>query len=51
VRLFMTEPVGSDGSSPPKLDLWVEVLGSAGGSGSGTSNTAGIFRDVVQLYR
>ena len=50
-RVFMTEPVGKDGASPPNLDLWVEVVGSAGGPGSGTGGTSGIFHDVVQLYR
>lgn len=49
VRLFLTEPVGSDGLSPPTLDLWVEVIGSAGGLGSGGPD--GVIHDVVQLYR
>lgn len=50
-RLFLTQPVGTNGSSPPTLDLWAEVVGSAGGAGAGSSNKGGIFRDVVQLYR
>ncbi|MBV1867313.1 MAG: Tad domain-containing protein [Marinosulfonomonas sp.] len=50
-RLFLTEPVGNDGTSPPTLDLWVEVVGTAGGAGGGSGGTGGIFRDVVQLYR
>lgn len=50
VKVFLTEPVGDDGSSPPTLDIWGEVLGSAGGGAGGTGD-AGIFRDVVQLYR
>ncbi|KIC15196.1 TadE/TadG family type IV pilus assembly protein [Leisingera sp. ANG-Vp] len=50
VRVFLTEPVGDDGASPPTLDIWGEVLGSAGGGVGGTGD-AGIFRDVVQLYR
>jgi Flp pilus assembly protein TadG len=50
-ELFLTEPVGDDGASPPTLDLWVEILGSAGGDGYGSAGTGGIFRDVVQLYR
>ena len=49
-RLFLTEPVGQDGSSPPKVDLWVEVIGSAGGNG-GAGGTGGIVHDVVQLFR
>lgn len=50
VEIFLTEPVGSDGSSPPTLDIWGEVIGTAGGGADG-SGDAGIFRDVVQLYR
>jgi hypothetical protein len=42
--------VGDDGASPPTLDIWGEVVGSAGGGAGGTGD-AGIFRDVVQLYR
>jgi len=51
VELFITEPVGSDGGSPPTFDFWVEVIGSAGGAGGGAGGTGGTFRDVVQLYR
>ncbi|MBY6139534.1 Tad domain-containing protein [Leisingera daeponensis] len=50
VKLFLTEPVGDDGASPPTVDIWGEVVGSAGGGAGGTGD-AGIFRDVVQLYR
>ncbi len=50
-RMFLTEPVGTDGLSPPTLDLWVEVVGSAGGAGSGSGGSGGVFHDVVQLYR
>ena len=50
-KIFLTEPVGDDGLSPPKLDIWGEIVGSAGGPGAGTGGTGGIFRDVVQLYR
>lgn len=50
VKVFLTEPVGDDGTSPPTLDIWGEVVGSAGGGAGGTGD-AGIFRDVVQLYR
>ncbi len=49
-KLFLTEPVGDDGLSPPTLDLWAEVIGSAGGNG-GSGGGAGIIHDVVQLYR
>lgn len=51
VEVFLTEPVSNDGGSPAKLEIHVEVVGSAGGDGAGTSNLDGIFRDVVQLYR
>ncbi len=50
VEIFLTEPVGDDGTSPPTLDIWGEVIGTAGGGAGGTGD-AGIFRDVVQLYR
>ncbi|MEX0300881.1 MAG: pilus assembly protein TadG-related protein [Leisingera sp.] len=50
VKVFLTEPVGDDGASPPTLDIWGEVVGSAGGGAGGTGDV-GIFRDVVQLYR
>lgn len=49
VKLFLTEPVGTNVASPPTLDLWVEVVGSAGGNGGAVSE--GIVHDVVQLYR
>ncbi|SLN73308.1 hypothetical protein ROA7450_04113 [Roseovarius albus] len=48
-KIFLTEPVGDDGTSPPRLDIWGEIVGSAGGSGNG--GNSGLFRDVVQLYR
>ena len=50
-KLFLTEPVGNDGTSPPTLDLWVEVVGTAGGPGAGGGGTGGLFHEVVQLYR
>lgn len=49
VEIFLTEPVGDDGGSPASVDIWGEVVGSAGGDGGG--GPAGIFRDVVQLLR
>ena len=51
VKVFLTEPVSSDATSPPTLSIYGEVLGSAGGSGGGTGSPGGTFRDVVQLYR
>ena len=47
-RIFLTEPAGQDGSSPPKLDIWGEVVGSASTSGAGGTV---VFHDFVQLYR
>lgn len=47
-RLFLTEPVKSNGASPPTLDIWAEVVGSAE---SGSNGAGGIVHDVVQLYR
>ena len=51
VKVFLTEPVGQDGSSPPQLDIWGEVIGSASNGGTGATGVGGIVRDVVQLYR
>jgi hypothetical protein len=50
-KVFLMRPVGDSTSSPPKFDLWVEVVGSAGGNGAGTSTLGGVFRDVVELVR
>ncbi|MCE5972025.1 pilus assembly protein TadG-related protein [Sinirhodobacter sp. WL0062] len=48
-KIFLTEPVGDDGTSPPTVGIWGEIIGSASdGSGGGTG---GLVRDVVQLYR
>ena len=49
VELFLTHPVGDDGTN--NFDIWVEVIGSAGGDGYSSAGPGGIFRDVVQLYR
>lgn len=49
-RLFLTEPVGSDGASPPTLNLYAEIVGTAEATGNG-SGSSGLFHDVVQLYR
>jgi len=48
VRIFMTEPVGNSGTN--SVDIFVEVLGSAGG-GAGGGGPEGSFHEVVQLYR
>jgi Flp pilus assembly protein TadG len=46
VKIFLTEPVGIQGN---EADIYGEVIGSAGGIGSGA--TTGAFNDFVQLYR
>jgi Flp pilus assembly protein TadG len=46
VKMFLTEPVGSNGSD---FDIWAEVVGTAGGAGSGALN--GVYQDFIQLYR
>ncbi|OOY10994.1 hypothetical protein BMG00_14695 [Thioclava marina] len=51
VKVFLTEPVGEDGSTPPVMDIWGEIIGSASDGGSEDTGTGGIVRDVVQLYR
>lgn len=53
VSVFLTEPVGDDGGSPPSFDIHGEVIGfpDAVGAGGGAGGFGGIFRDVVQLYR
>lgn len=52
-EMFLTEPVGTSPqvTTPPTLDLLVEIIGSAGGDGYSSAGAGGIFRDVVQLYR
>ncbi|MEX0282470.1 MAG: pilus assembly protein TadG-related protein [Arenibacterium sp.] len=51
VKIFITEPVGDDGGSPPTLDIWGEIIGSAENGGAGSGGTGGVFHDVVRLYR
>ncbi len=52
VVVFMTEPATNYGATtPPTLDIFVEVVDVAGDGGGGASGFGGIFRDVVQLYR
>ena len=52
-EVFLTEPVRQTDttSSQPSFDMMAEVIGSAGGFGAGAAKDAGIFHDVVQLYR
>ncbi|WP_109466920.1 TadE/TadG family type IV pilus assembly protein [Albibacillus kandeliae] len=51
VKMFLTEPVGDDGTSPPTVDIWAEIIGRADNGGAGAGGTGGVFHDVVQLYR
>ena len=48
VEMFMTEPVLSPGGGDD-AEIMVEVVGSAGGVGSGA--LTGVHRDFIQLYR
>jgi Flp pilus assembly protein TadG len=50
-KIFLTEPVGQDGSTPRRLDIWGEIIGSASETGTGATGSGGVVRDVVQLYR
>ncbi len=50
VKMFITEPVVNNGQTNG-LDIYAEIIGSAGGNGGGNSGSAGVFHDVVQLYR
>ncbi|MCT2538602.1 Tad domain-containing protein [Sedimentimonas flavescens] len=50
VKIFITEPVGSDGSSPPSFDIFGEIVDFADGSGD-QSGKGGLIRNMVQLYR
>lgn len=53
VAMFLTEPVGDDGGSPPSFDIHGEIVDfpDVVGAGAGAGGFGGIFRDVVQLYR
>lgn len=50
VKMFITEPVVDNGGSISSLDIYAEIIGSAGGN-AGSGGSAGIIHDVVQLYR
>lgn len=49
-KLFLTRPVDQDGSKPPNVSIYAEIIGSAQGVG-GAGGKGGLFHDVVQLYR
>jgi len=51
VEVFLTEPVGEDGTSPPGFDIYGEVVGFPAEEGAGVGGSGGVFRDLVQLYR
>jgi len=51
IKIFLTEPVGTTGTSPPQLNIWGEIIGTAGGNGGGGGGNGYVFHDVVQLYR
>ena len=46
VKLFMIRPINSDNSD---FDIFVEVVNTAGGVGSGA--ITGVYNDFIQLYR
>jgi hypothetical protein len=46
-ELFMLSPARTNGASPPSVDIYAEIIGSAS-TGAGTD---GLFHDFVQLYR
>lgn len=46
-ELFMLSPARTNGASPPSVDIYAEIIGSAS---EGVSN-GGLFHDMVQLYR
>lgn len=50
-EVFLLQPVGAGTGSPATFDLHVEVIGPAGGDGAGNADDAGIFRNVVELFR
>jgi hypothetical protein len=50
-EVFLLKPVGAGTGTPATFDLHVEVIGPAGGDGAGNTDDAGIFRNVVELFR
>ncbi|MBF9028946.1 hypothetical protein HKCCE3408_00940 [Rhodobacterales bacterium HKCCE3408] len=51
VEVFLMRPVGDSTQSPPVFDLWVEIIGSAGGDGAGAGVTESVFHENVELVR
>jgi hypothetical protein len=50
-EVFLLQPVGGGNGNTAGFDLFVEVIGEAGGDGAGNSQELSIFRNVVELYR
>ena len=50
-KVFLMRPVGLENGGSGNFDMHVEMIGPAGGDGSGSTEDGGIFRDVVELYR
>lgn len=50
-RMFMISPSTQSTSSPPSVDIYAEIIGSANSGGGGAGVPAGVFHDLVQLYR
>lgn len=61
VEVFLLQPVGEGTEvtfieegvtkSASNFDLWVEIVGSAGGGAGASEAPTGIFRELVELYR
>ncbi|WP_413719764.1 pilus assembly protein TadG-related protein [Silicimonas sp. MF1-12-2] len=53
-RTFMLSPateISNDPSNGQMFDLWVEIIEPIGGEAGGSTVDAGVFREVVQLYK
>ena len=50
-EVFLMGPVGMENGGSGNFDLNVEMIGTAGGDGSGDDDDGGIFRVVVELLR
>ena len=40
-----------DTTNGPVFDIWVEIIEDIGGEAGGSTTDAGIFREVIQLYK
>ena len=50
-EVFLMQPVGTGNGGASNFDLFVEMIGPAGGDGAGSEDDGGIFRVVVELLR